>query len=149
MPKKHTPSYTQTKPTYVHPSLESARASASPGPSQPQTVTERINRLRREQAPRPTPQQRDEITSVVSRTVPPELRRILNIPEVNGPKPKAGMRSRRADNRTRPPPGPAAPSSWLLRSRFARQSKRRNSKTESQARRFGTLARVPDGNIEV
>jgi hypothetical protein len=122
MPKKHTPTYTTTKANYVHPSLQSSRPTTSSAPATSQTVNQRIAQLRREQAPRATAEQRNEISSLVSsRTVPPDLRRILHIPEVNAPKPKAGtMRQRpRGPGGARPPPGPAAPSSWLHRSRYA------------------------------
>lgn len=153
MPKKHAPAYTQAKPTYVHPSLQSSRASSS-APSEPQTVNQRIQQLRREQTPRATPEQRDELISVVgSRTVPPDLRRILHIPEVNAPKPKPGLRSRRAVGAARPPPGPAAPTSWLLSSRHApdyvRKMRRQQSGDERGAPRFCMLARVTDDEYRV
>ncbi|KAF1829588.1 hypothetical protein BDW02DRAFT_509588 [Decorospora gaudefroyi] len=152
MPKKHTPAYTTTKPTYVHPSLQSSRIGASSSsPSAPQTVNQRIQQLRREQAPRATPEQRDELTSVVSsRTVPPALRRILNIPEVNAPKPKATTRTRRGVGGARPPPGPAAPVSWLQTSRHAPAYMRAEKKTgiEPSAARFGTLARMTDEELK-
>ncbi|CAO2653912.1 Nn.00g106450.m01.CDS01 [Neocucurbitaria sp. VM-36] len=150
MPKKHTPLYAQTKPSYVHPSLQSSRASSSSAPTEPQTVNQRIQQLRREQAPRATPEQRDEFTSVVSRTVPPELRRILHIPEVNAPKPKAGTRTRRVLGAARPPPGPAAPSSWLQHSRHAPAHMRRRKQAgiERAAPKFSTLARATDGEFK-
>jgi hypothetical protein len=49
------------------------------------------------------------------RTVPADLRRILHMAEVDAPKPKPG---RRRPYGERPPPGPAAPTSWLNRSRW-------------------------------
>ena len=152
MPKKHTPSYTTAKPSYVHPSLQSSRASASSSTSsEPQTVNQRIQRLRLEQAPRATPQQRDELTSAVSnRTVPPELRRILHIPEVNAPKPKANTRMRRTAGGARPPPGPAAPTSWLQTSRHAPSyMKKKKGGAERNIVRFGTLARATDEERKV
>lgn len=154
MPKKHAPTYTKAKPTYVHPSLQSSRASSSLAPSEPQTVNQRIQQLRREQAPRATQEQRDELTSVVSsRTVPPDLRRILHIPEVNAPKPKAGLRSRRAIGGARPPPGPAAPTSWLLSSRHApdyvRKMRRQQSASERGAPKVCLLARETDVEYKV
>lgn len=152
MPKKHAPSYAQTKPSYVHPSLQSSRSATPSGPSEPQTVTQRIQQLRREQAPRATPEQRDDMTAAVSnRTVPPDLRRILHIPEVNAPKPKAGMRTRRVPGGARPPPGPAAPSSWMQRSRYASAHMRRRTHAgaEYASSRFGMLARVTDEDFKV
>ncbi|OCL01861.1 hypothetical protein AOQ84DRAFT_443746 [Glonium stellatum] len=117
MPKKHQPIFSKPSSTYVHPSLESSRASPTT-PSTPRTVNDRINQLRREQAPRRSLERWNEITDVVTkRTVPPGLRHILNIPEVDPPLPKPGLR-RAGLSRTRPPPsGPAAPISWLHQSR--------------------------------
>jgi hypothetical protein len=150
MPKKHTPAYTTTKPSYVHPSLQRSPASSS-APTESQTVTQRIQQLRREQAPRATPEQRDELTSAVSsRTVPPELRRILHIPEVNAPKPKTNTRTRRVAGGARPPPGPAAPTSWLQTSRHAPAYMRNKKKASNeQAARFGTLTRVTNEEFKV
>jgi hypothetical protein len=151
MPKKHAPSYITTKPSYVHPSLQSSRSPASSAPAEPQTVNQRIQQLRREQAPRATPQQRDDLTSVVSnRTVPPELRRILHIPEVNAPKPKANTRMRRAIGGARAPPGPAAPTSWLETSRHApAYTRRKKGQGKESTVRFGTLARATDEERKV
>jgi hypothetical protein len=154
MPKKHTPAYTTAKPNYVHPSLQSSRATASSASAEPQTVNQRIAQLRREQAPRATLEQRDEMTSLVSsRTVPPDLRRILHIPEVNAPKPKAGTRLRtRALGGARPPPGPAAPSSWLRTSRYAPKQTRDygwKKPGERVASRFCHLAKVTEEDFKV
>lgn len=88
----------------------------------------------------------------VSRTVPPELRRILHIPEVNAPKPKAGTRTRRVPGGTaRPPPGPAPPTSWLQQSRHAPAhtgNGRRSGSTGYKAPRFSTLARAMDAELK-
>jgi hypothetical protein len=151
MPKKHAPAYTLVKPSNVHPSPHSSRASTPP---EPQSVNQRIQQLRREQTPRPTPEQRDELTSVVSsRTVPPDLRRILHIPEVNAPKPKPGLRSRRTVGGARAPPGPAAPNSWLLASRYApdyvRNMKSQQSGLEYHAPRFSMIVTVTDDEYRV
>jgi hypothetical protein len=158
MPKKHTPAYTTTKPNYVHPSLQSSRATASSAPTSspsPQTVNDRIAHLRREQAPRATAEQRDDMTLLVSsRTVPPELRRILHIPEVNAPKPKAGTRTprMRGPGVTRPPPGPAAPVSWLYMSRHAPTKTRFPSKQRmagGASPGLGPLARQTGEDLQV
>ncbi|KAH7410164.1 hypothetical protein DE146DRAFT_644085 [Phaeosphaeria sp. MPI-PUGE-AT-0046c] len=153
MPKKHTPAYTTAKPSYVHPALHSSRPTASSAPVEPQTVNQRIAQLRREQAPRASIEQRNEMNSAVSsRTVPPDLRRILHIPEVNAPKPKAGTRLRaRGPGGARPPPGPAAPVSWLHTSRYApRQTRDYGWKTagERTASRFIHLARVTEDDFK-
>ncbi|KAF1915823.1 hypothetical protein BDU57DRAFT_207049 [Ampelomyces quisqualis] len=149
MPKKHTPAYTTTKPNHVHPSLQSSRAT----PTTPQTVNQRIAQLRREQTPRPTIEQRNDLSSAVSsRTVPPDVRRILHIPEVNAPKPKAGTRMRtRGPGATRPPPGPAAPSSWLHTSRYAPKQTRGygwKKPGERAASRFSHVARVTEEDFK-
>lgn len=154
MPKKHTPAYTTAKPNYVHPSLQSSRATASSAPSEPQTVNQRIAQLRREQAPRATAEERDDMTSLVSsRTVPPELRRILHIPEVNAPKPKPGTRTRlRGPGAARPPPGPAAPTSWLYTSRHAPRKTQRPTNKRLEGRvppNLGTLARQTGEDFQV
>lgn len=153
MPKKHTPSFTHTKPSYVHPSLQSSRSSSSAGTTEPQTVNQRIQQLRREQAPRTTPERRNEITDVITqRTVPPALRKILNMTEVDAPRPKAGLRSRRAPQQgPRPPPGPATPSSWLLSSRHAPNHlrKSRESYTAGDGTRFYALAKEHDREYQV
>lgn len=152
MPKKHAPAFTRTKPTYVHPSLQSSHPSTSSAPPDPQSVNDRIAQLRREQAPRATPEQRDELTAIVSnRTVPPALRRILRLPEVNAPKPQAGrMRRTREAGAARPPPGPAAPNSWLRTSRHAPKYTRtlKNSSGGGPAR-FSRLATVTDDEFKV
>ena len=150
MPKKHAPSYTHTKPSYVHPSLHSSRSPPA-SPSGPQTVNERLQQLRREQAPRASPERRDEITEVVTqRTVPPELRRILHLVEVDAPRPKPGSRSRMAalrGGRSRPPPGPAAPNSWAEAAQLTRKS--REKKCAGRPIEFGLLAKVNDTEFKV
>jgi hypothetical protein len=154
MPKKHTPNYTKTKPSYVHPSLQSSKPSSSSTPASPQTVNERIQQLRREQAPRTTPDRRDEVAELVThRTIPPELRRILHMAEVNSPLPKPGIRSRAPRAGARPPPGPAAPSSWLNRSRHAPDHIRNLRKYRigegHGPERFCILARLHDEEYKV
>ncbi|KAF2464361.1 uncharacterized protein BDR25DRAFT_242988 [Lindgomyces ingoldianus] len=151
MPKKHAPPYTQTKPSnsYVHPSLQSSRPSTSASPT-PQTVNQRIQQLRREQTPRATSERRDEVTELVrNRSVPPQLRQILQIPEVNAPLPKAGVRARPVPRARRPPPGPAAPSSWLSHSRHTPAHARNRRLVEEGGserlyEQFCALARLND-----
>lgn len=154
MPKKHAPSYLHTKPSYVHPSLQSSRTPSSFTTPTPQTVNERIQRLRREQTPRATAEQRDDITEVVTkRTAPPELRRLLHMAEINAPLPKPGTRTRVPRRGARPPPGPAAPSSWLSASRYAPahiRNLRKYKEVRARGREeFGNLALVHDGEYKV
>ncbi|KAF2200773.1 hypothetical protein GQ43DRAFT_441249 [Delitschia confertaspora ATCC 74209] len=156
MPKKHTPKYTTTSNSYVHPSLQSSRSSSS-APPPAQTVNERIRQLRREQAPRGVADRRDEITDLVTaRNLPPALRRILNIPEVNPPREKLGTRTRVGTpiRSRRPPPGPAAPNSWLQNSRHAPRHLRQlngaggNIEGNILFDRFSSLATLNDNNYK-
>ena len=156
MPKKHQPTYASIKPkTTAPPTLESSRNGASSStPPPPQTVNDRIQQLRREQAPRVTAQRRDEIAEVSHRTVPPDLRRVLHMAEFDAPKPKSGIR--RATRGTapgrRPPPGPAAPTSWLSRSRWAPEYVRKSRTYDGHGTgvgRFCQLARAYDEEFEV
>ncbi|PSN72324.1 hypothetical protein BS50DRAFT_248769 [Corynespora cassiicola Philippines] len=150
MPKKHTPNYLHAKPSYVHPSLQSSRSPPPSTSAEPRTVNQRIAQLRREQTPKATSERRDEVTEVVTtRTIPPDLRRILHMAEVDAPLPKPGTRSRRPWRAGgRPPPGPAAPSSWLERSIHApahvRNLKRKYGGNESGPSSFCALARAND-----
>ncbi|KAF2265006.1 hypothetical protein CC78DRAFT_543563 [Lojkania enalia] len=152
MPKKHTPAYSRTKPSYIHPSLQTFKSSSSSAQAAPQTVNERIQQLRREQAPRTTSERRDEVIEVVTRrTVPPELRRILQMAEVDAPPPKPGSRTRPRAG-TRPPPGPAAPTSWLRSIRnapdYIRGLNRKWMGEEGRVGSFGPLARVHDDEFK-
>lgn len=149
MPKKHQPSYTSIKPTAAAANPRATSSSAS-NPPPPQSVNDRIQQLRREQTPRATQQRRDEVTEIVSRrTVPPHLRRILDIAEVDAPKPKPGSRTRATPLRPgqRPPPGPAAPTSWLLSSRHA-PPHLRNLKRKYGGTAQGRLSRLARLNQE-
>lgn len=154
MPKKHQPAYASIRP--AHSTLSSAsRATASNAPQT--SVNERIQQLRREQAPRATSQRRDEVTEVVTtRTVPPQLRRILQLAEVDAPKPKPGSRQARDYGAARPgerrPPGPAAPSSWLNTSGYALRGGGRPAELNGRLVRregFGRLARCYDEEFRV
>ncbi|KAF2688382.1 hypothetical protein K458DRAFT_281950, partial [Lentithecium fluviatile CBS 122367] len=146
MPKKHQPSFLSIKPTA---STAPPRPTQS-NPTPPPTVNERISQLRREQAPRATPERIHEVTEVVQshRTVPPQLRRLLSLPEVDAPLPKTGRRRPPLRDGERPPPGPAAPTSWLAGSRHApaelRRRGLRGGDGGSGVRRFCRLARVHD-----
>lgn len=107
MPKKHSHSFAREKPTnsYVHPSLtrsppaahQSAPGSAPPGAAK--SVSDRLDQLRREDARRTTtPQQRAALladTLVTQHaTLPPHLRRLLNVPEGAAPAPRMAADTR-------------------------------------------------------
>ncbi|CAI6303163.1 unnamed protein product [Periconia digitata] len=121
MPKKHQPAYASIRPTHSTSSGTSGTSRANPAAPQ-QSVNDRLQQLRREQAPRTTVQRRDEITE-------PGFRYARNV-GANGP----GQRR---------PPGPAAPSSWLRASQYAPKSLRRLEREGALTRRqgFGKLAR--------
>ncbi|KAF2492950.1 hypothetical protein BU16DRAFT_429431, partial [Lophium mytilinum] len=143
MPKKHNPVFAKPQGS-VHPSLEQRPILSNP--SAPKTVNERINQLRREQAPRATAERRNEIIDVVTqRTVPPALRHILNIPEIDPPKPKPGRPQGQVRTR-RPPPGPAPPASWLSQSQYAPPEARKlPTYSRYGISKFGRLATTHDG----
>ncbi|OMP83977.1 hypothetical protein BK809_0001360 [Diplodia seriata] len=121
MPKKYQPSYNKSSSNYVHPSLSSSRESpaGNAGPSSSQSVNDRLNQLRREQAPRSAIDRRNELAeSLTARPVHPAVRQILNLPEVAAPRPRVIART----GNGRRVPGPSAPQSWLESSRHAAES---------------------------
>jgi hypothetical protein len=144
MPKKHQPAFLAIKPQATPPTTRSSSSTPTP----PQSVNERISRLRREQTPRASPQRINEVTEVVShRTVPPHLRRLLHMAEVDAPPPKPGTRSLLPGGRT--PSGPAAPNSWLVASRHAPINLRRRFGEDSRVPRFCRLTRVHNEEFKV
>jgi hypothetical protein len=88
-------------------------------------VNERLEQLRREQAPRPSPQQFEEMSSIaISRSIPGELRQILQLPETVPPLPRGPRRQAG----TRRIPGPPPPPSWLHHSQHAPADVRKNAR---------------------
>ncbi|KAK5129572.1 hypothetical protein LTR08_003158 [Meristemomyces frigidus] len=78
------------------------------------TVNERLEDLRKDQSLDAAQKKRDIAELVSQRSVPPELRGILGVPETAPPKPKVGIRVRDRERMRSPgPPGPAPPKSWL------------------------------------
>ena len=75
-------------------------------------VTEKIQRLRREQTPRTRPGQ-EILNPAANPSLPPSLRNILQLPEAPPPRPRPNLRI--AGGRLRVPAGPAAPASWMKR----------------------------------
>ena len=109
MPKKH---HRNLKIYESHGSPTQASKPSSPGASSPKTVNERLAQLRKEQTSRSIIlQNANEMASVATqRTVPPELRNILDVPETAPPRPRVGVRPPRMLRRMA---GPAPPPSWL------------------------------------
>lgn len=131
MPKKRNHQFKPLQTQISHPS-----SSRDPSGST-RTVNEKLQQLRVEQAPRLTIEQRNEITTLAtSHTLPPHLRRILDVPETAPPGPKRGNRRIMRVNGQRPPPGPAAPQSWLAASRhapaYARRAGQHTGKTRDR-----------------
>jgi len=106
MPKKRTLNLKQ-----FHGSSSSAGKPAGQdgGDSPTASVNERLNDLRKAESLDAEQKKRELAELVAQKTVPPELRTILGVPESAPPKPKLGVRFR---DRMRTP-GPAAPKSWL------------------------------------
>ncbi|KAF2398206.1 hypothetical protein EJ06DRAFT_127537 [Trichodelitschia bisporula] len=112
MPKKHTRKFTPG--SYLSRASASTAShgasSSSSTAGSTRSVNERLEQLRLEQAPRATLEQRQQVTEIATtHSMPPQLRRILQIPETAPPPPRAGRRVPRAA-RT---PGPPPPQSWL------------------------------------
>ncbi|KAF2153005.1 hypothetical protein K461DRAFT_212481, partial [Myriangium duriaei CBS 260.36] len=107
MPKKHKAAYIKNS-SYVHPSLGTAKSSAADPPPGPATVNEKLQQLRHNN--QLTQQQRDIAQGTTQRSVPPELRALLGVPETAPPRPRLSVRTR-IPLRT---PGPAPPPSWSI-----------------------------------
>lgn len=131
MPKKRTNLILKPIP----PSTPKPIASSS------RTVNERLAQLRAEQAPRATLQQRNEIATIATaHTLPPHLRRLLDIPETPPPGPKPGARRIFRINGRRLPPGPAAPQSWLAGSIHAPRNTKSSIRSRDRPDGFSRLA---------
>lgn len=81
------------------------------GDSPTSSVNERLNDLRKAESLDALQKKRELAEQSNQRSVPPELRGILGVPESAPPKPKAGIRIRDRDRMRAP--GPAPPKSWL------------------------------------
>ncbi|KAF2770619.1 hypothetical protein EJ03DRAFT_381867 [Teratosphaeria nubilosa] len=105
--KKRTPNFKQYQ--------GSSSAGQDGGDSPTATVNERLNDLRLSTSFEAVQKKRDLAEQSGQKSVPPELRSILGVPESAPPKPKVGVRVRdREMQRERwRTPGPAAPRSWL------------------------------------
>lgn len=108
MPKKRTYNFKSLQGT----SSSSKQASSKDGSDKSATVNERLGELRRLEG-KDAAQKKRELAEAINqpRSVPPNVRAVLGLPESEQPKPKRGVRTR-MPNRT---PGPAPPQSWLKR----------------------------------
>jgi hypothetical protein len=103
MPKKHTFNLKQ----HQGPSSTSKPAS-SKDVGLVASVNEKLNELRKIEGPEAAAKKREIAELVSQKSVPPQLRGILGVPETAAPKARAGVRTR---DRLRTP-GPAPPKSW-------------------------------------
>ena len=107
------------------------------GDSPTSTVNERLEDLRKDESLDAAQKKRDIAELVSQRSVPPELRGILGVPETAPPKPKLGIRVR--DRERMRTPGPAPPKSWLgflpvwQPNSVGKNGRRRGNKTKSPA----------------
>ncbi|PGH12133.1 hypothetical protein AJ80_06854 [Polytolypa hystricis UAMH7299] len=117
MPKKYH-KRSNRKPRYaVHPSLQSftgTRQNDSGTGSNERSVNELLHNLRLSHIPDPDAEitQRPSPSAVASKSVPPSIRDILNIPQAPAPRPRSHAVAV-GTRRVRRPAGPAAPTSWL------------------------------------
>lgn len=109
MPKKHQRNF---KIYESHGSPSQTTKQSSQAASSSRTVAERLSQLRREQTSRSSILQKtNEIATITThRAVPPEVRTLLDVPEIAPPRPRPGARSPRTNRRLA---GPAPPPSWL------------------------------------
>ena len=105
MPKKRTLNLRQFQGS----SSSASKPAGDGGDSPTASVNERLNDLRKAESLEAEQKKRDLAELVSQKSVPPELRAILGVPESAPPKPKLAVRFR---DRMRTP-GPAAPKSWL------------------------------------
>ncbi|KAK5170534.1 uncharacterized protein LTR77_005122 [Saxophila tyrrhenica] len=110
MPKKRNHNFKQLQGCSSS-SRQTAPASHGEDGNKP-SVNERLSELRKLEGKDAAARKRLMAESVNQRSVPPEVRGILGVPESAPPKPKAGVRAR---DRLRTP-GPAPPKSWLASS---------------------------------
>jgi hypothetical protein len=103
MPKKHTFNLKQ----HQGPSSTS-KPTSSKDVGLISSVNEKLNELRKIEGPEAAAKKREIAELVSQKSVPPQLRGILGVPETAAPKARAGVRTR---DRLRTP-GPAPPKSW-------------------------------------
>ena len=147
MPKKHNQNFNLSRSNYVHPSLKSAKPNHGEASSAAATrgVNERLNQLRLSQSPKASPEKVDQITAAVTqKSVPPNLRAVLNIPETATPRPKPGVRRRRLPGQ---PAGPAAPQSWMERSQHAPAYARAQARKRARYSAESLNARLRPSNV--
>ncbi|KAF2162852.1 hypothetical protein M409DRAFT_26707 [Zasmidium cellare ATCC 36951] len=110
MPKKRTYNFKSLQGSSSS-SGKQASSSKDGGSDKAGSVNERLGELRRLEG-KDAIQKKKELAEIVNqRSVPPNVRAVLGVPDSEPPKPKRGVRTR-MPNRT---PGPAPPQSWLKR----------------------------------
>ncbi|KAK4502342.1 hypothetical protein PRZ48_005767 [Zasmidium cellare] len=137
MPKKRTYNFKSLQGTST-----SKQATASrDGGEQSSTVNERLSELRKLEGKEAVQKKKELAELVNQRSVPPNVRAVLGVPDSEPPKPKRGVRTR-MPNRT---PGPAPPQSWLKRPAWSlaltRRRLRGSSSTNNHRSRPNELLR--------
>lgn len=140
MPKKYQPNFSN----YTKHGTVGSSTSLNAGPKSPSTrsVNERLEQLRREQAPRPSKEKWNDLSTIATaKTVPPHLRHILALPETTPVRPRRGLGG--AAGRTYGQPrrvadprvaGPPPPSSWVEASMHAPAGTRAKARREMKLR---------------
>lgn len=103
MPKKHTFNLKQHQGPSSHPKPNSSKDVGLVS-----SVNEKLNELRKIEGPEAAAKKREIAELVSQKSVPPQLRGILGVPETASPRARPGVRTR---DRFRTP-GPAPPKSW-------------------------------------
>ena len=136
MPKKR-----QDKALLIKPGSYAARASPSSRQNESApTVNDLIRESRKLQL-----KNEPTVATTLTASVPPHLRDVLNLPALQSPAPRAGVRAIGPSGslRQRRIPGPPPPRSWLVDSRHAPAS---DSSTEYQGHRIQTRNSTLPGN---
>lgn len=112
MPKKRTFNFKSLQGTS---STGKQAGSSKDGSEKTTTVNERLGELRKLEGKDAAQKKRELAEAVNQRSVPPNVRAVLGVPDTAPPKPKRRVRTR-MPNRT---PGPAPPQSWLKRPAYS------------------------------
>lgn len=141
MPKKH---QRNLKIYESHGPSQTPKPAKAAAAAPMRTVNERLTQLRKEGSSTSSVLQKaNEMTTVATqRTIPPELRNILNVPETAPPQPRPGIRPR-GFCRTA---GPAPPPSWLETSIHTPwHVRKRNLKQYNEEQKKSGYRQPPDG----
>ncbi|KAJ5899667.1 hypothetical protein N7495_004411 [Penicillium taxi] len=115
MPKKHRNPFLTRPSGSAHHSLTSNHGESS-YTSETRSVNDLITHLRRTQITSSPEHQNSHSSSFnATRSLPPALRNVLELPETLPPRPRDARRTQIGGRPRRPPPGPPPPDSWGVR----------------------------------